>query len=302
MAIHSIALVLTSHQTLLTQTQCYEGAKTMKLNKIDFLEHFLLVSFPLALVVGCTTTAERASQVNLEDDVEMTQEYPFVRTNDQQTLEKLSVGKTNDVLIHANVSASEEIDNNHDNSNQGDDMPVKTAVTEISSQTDLNIETVAETDDAANDKSFATDLEASTTNDEHVIEVNIPLPVPLTTSIPKQGIIFFEVNTHEVSKSDVEVLKQHASYLKQNPNLVLYVDGFSDSRGPASLNYQLSKKRAQQVAKLLFGFGAPESRIKVNGYGESFPLTRESDWDENRRVELEYANIITSDELYADLK
>jgi peptidoglycan-associated lipoprotein len=275
----------------------------MKLNKIDFLEQFLLVSFPLALAVGCTTTAERASQVNLEDDVAMTQESSLVQTNDQQTLENLSDSKTNDVLIHANVSASENIDNNHENSNQGDDdMPVEKAVTELSSQTDLNIETVAKTDDAANDISFATDLEVSTTNDEHVIDVNIPLPGPQTTSIPKQGIIFFEVNKHEVSKSDVEVLKQHASYLKQNPNLVLYVDGFSDSRGPASLNYQLSKKRAQQVAKLLFGFGAPESRIKVNGYGESFPLTRESDWDENRRVELEYANIITSDELYADLK
>jgi peptidoglycan-associated lipoprotein len=278
----------------------------MKLNKVNFLEQFVLVSFPLALAVGCTTTAEQPSKVGFEEDMTMTQQYPLMQTNNQQSLEKLSNDETNDVLIDASIQPPEGIDNDPDNSNQvnsnqGDDMPVKTEVTAFSSEANMNTNTVPVADDAANDNVSANNLEVATTNDPNLIEVNITLPQK-TSSIPAKGIFFFEVNKHEVSQSDVEMLKQHASYLQQHPNLLLYVDGFSDSRGPASLNYQLSKKRAQHVAKLLIGFGAPESRIKVNGYGESFPLTRESDWKENRRVELEYANTITTDELYADLK
>ena len=86
-----------------------------------------------------------------------------------------------------------------------------------------------------------------------------------------------------------------------NSNLILFVDGFSDNRGPAHYN-QFSKKRAQPVANILITHSATESRIRINGYGESFPLTRETDWDANRRVELEYVNIGTTDELFAGLK
>lgn len=272
----------------------------MKLNKINFLEQFVLVTFPLALVVGCTTTAEHSSMSGLEGDTVMAHKYPLGQTNHQLTSEKLPKDESNDVLIDESIQVSDDIDGNSDNNNQGGDMLVNTAVTEMRSEADMNTISIAMTDDAANDNASEVELEVSTSNDTNLIEVNIPV-APIS-SIPTQGIFFFEVNKYEVSPSDMAMLKQHASYLKQNPEMVLYVDGFSDSRGPASVNYQLSKNRAQQVAQLLIRFGAPESRIKVNGYGESFPLTRESNWDENRRVELEYANMISADELYAGLK
>ena len=66
-------------------------------------------------------------------------------------------------------------------------------------------------------------------------------------------------------------------------------------------DYKLSKKRAKQIADLLIEYGAPESQMKVNGYGASFPQTDESNWDENRRVELEYGYVEPPDEWIANL-
>jgi outer membrane protein OmpA-like peptidoglycan-associated protein len=153
-----------------------------------------------------------------------------------------------------------------------------------------------------NDQQLVSEESAATTENESLLKVKLAAPEHLTIAMPSQGIFYFEVNKYDISESDVEILEQHAEYLKHNTNMMLYVDGFSDNRGPANLNYRLSKKRAQQVGDVLIELGAPESRIKINGYGESFPLNSEMNHVENRRVELEYANIGASDELYAELK
>jgi peptidoglycan-associated lipoprotein len=263
----------------------------MKLNKIRFLENFVMMSFPFALAVGCTSTAEQSSRSSFPDDITIIQEYPANSKHNQWISQNESEDVYENSKSQASVPASGDFGADYENENNlGEDMYLKTA----NSKTGLFVE--------PNSNPRVSEKTVSSINDNELLKVNVPQAAPHTMQSPAQDIIYFEVNKHAISASDFDILKQHASYLQNNANLVLYVDGFSDNRGPANLNYQLSKKRAQQVADLLIRYGAPESRIKVNGYGESFPQIHVSDWDANRRVELEYVTIDSSDELIAAMK
>lgn len=264
----------------ITLTQQYrEGAMNMNLNKIHFLEKFVLITFPVALAVGCTTPANHADKVGSRNEAVIGQEYLDVQTVEQYsnppTVRPHFEGvQSEPPLISATSTLSSKLEND-----QGETMQPKAST--------MAMETI--------DQQIITEETAPDMGKEGLPDLQI-------SEIPSQGIFYFEVNKHSLSESDVEILKQHAKYLRQNINMVLYVDGFSDSRGPANLNYQLSKKRAQQVANVIIEHGAPESRVKINGYGESFPLSSEMNYAENRRVELEYSNIGTTGEFYAGLK
>jgi peptidoglycan-associated lipoprotein len=123
------------------------------------------------------------------------------------------------------------------------------------------------------------------------------MPQPAKPAKPQTGIFHFAYNQYDVAEQDRELLKAHAEYLLQNPDVTINVNGYSDNRGTAKNNVLVSQKRAQHVANLLKSYGVPESQIKVNGYGESFPLNDEKNWDENRRVELQYSDDTESDGL-----
>ncbi len=71
----------------------------------------------------------------------------------------------------------------------------------------------------------------------------------------------------------------------------LRVQGHADERGPASYNVDLSRRRAEAVARYLAAQGVPAERIDVEAYGESQPLIEDAtsarDYQMNRRVQFE---------------
>jgi outer membrane protein OmpA-like peptidoglycan-associated protein len=268
--------IATSYSPHTLTQQYYEGAMNMKLNKIHFLEKFVLATFPVALAVGCTTTANHSDKLSLLNETVIGQEHLVEQDGNPSILQTYAEGAHSESpFISVNsASTSSKLEND-----QGESMQL-----EASTMAMENIE-----------QQIVIEETTSNSKKEDFLDVQ-------TTEIPAQGIFYFDVNKHSLSESDVETLKQHAKYLQRNIDKILYVDGFSDNRGPANLNYQLSKKRAHQVANVLIEHGAPESHVKINGYGESFPLSSEMNYDENRRVELEYANIGTAGDFYAGLK
>ncbi len=196
----------------------------MTLIQTRFLEKFVLVTFPIALAVGCTNSENPPARDELLGSAPVQRQIPV---NPPESTK---------------YSAS-----------QGDAMQLGHSMLQTAILRQPNIK-----------------LQNGT--------------------MPQRKIIYFAQSNYEVADKDVEILLQHADFLRQNETVILYVDGFADNRGSAAVNHKLSKKRAQQVADMLISLGAPETRIKVNGYGESFPLTSETNWDENRRVELEYSS------------
>ena len=71
-------------------------------------------------------------------------------------------------------------------------------------------------------------------------------------------------------------------------NLCVKLVGHTDARGDASYNETLSQRRAKSVRLFLIGPGAVEAnRLRLEGYGERYPLSGLSVWDpKNRRVEI----------------
>ena len=70
--------------------------------------------------------------------------------------------------------------------------------------------------------------------------------------------------------------------------MTLKVSGHTDSFGPKEYNQYLSKKRAEEVAKLLVEYGAPDERVTVKGNADDDPLISATSQRELRRVELDY--------------
>jgi peptidoglycan-associated lipoprotein len=246
----------------------------MKISKVRFVESFVVVTFPIALAAGCTATGEhKPASAEAQQDMQQevaAQQGPHITVDDLNML-----------------SFVEQLD--YDTSKEPEE-------TSQPANTDTNTGT-AHTGEVAEADILPVDTKSG--QESELVKVNVKVPEPAKIEKPEKELFHFAVSKYDVDASDLKYLEKHALYLKANPGLILNVNGYSDSRGPKKLNHQLSQKRAQQIANILITYGAPESQIEVNAYGESFPLNDEKNWDENRRVELQYRQSHQPQELMA---
>ena len=110
-------------------------------------------------------------------------------------------------------------------------------------------------------------------------------------AMPEKYTYRFDSDDYNIAADDLESLKEHAEFLLRNPNFTLTLSGHTDHTGSEGYNQKLSEQRAQLVADVLTTFGAPESQLIVDGYGETIPVSQ-NNLDENRRVELEYSQTL----------
>ncbi|MEP4889430.1 MAG: sortase-associated OmpA-like protein PdsO [Aliiglaciecola sp.] len=78
-----------------------------------------------------------------------------------------------------------------------------------------------------------------------------------------------------------------AKGLKNNPQLVVSLSGFSDSRGDDSFNQALSEQRVVSVKDYLLSQGVNEKQVLTLSFGETQPVSAESDNEDfffDRRV------------------
>ncbi len=88
------------------------------------------------------------------------------------------------------------------------------------------------------------------------------------------------------SVPELEIL---ARFLKRRPEVVIRIEGHTDSRGTAVHNYRLSQRRAENVRQYLLQRGVPERQLLVAAFGASRPIadnTTEFGRSLNRRVEI----------------
>lgn len=75
--------------------------------------------------------------------------------------------------------------------------------------------------------------------------------------------VYFDTGKSEVSNDLSTAAAGVKAYLAAHPGATLAVSGFNDPTGNAALNAELSKKRAQAVAKAIEGLGIPAASIKL---------------------------------------
>lgn len=107
------------------------------------------------------------------------------------------------------------------------------------------------------------------------------------------GDVLFKPASAELGNSANRTLLKLAHFLQLNPGRRIRVEGYTDNRGDATENLELSRARAQAVADFLVDLGIESRRMDVVGYGEQFRVTENASARgraQNRRVEILFSD------------
>ena len=80
--------------------------------------------------------------------------------------------------------------------------------------------------------------------------------------------IHFDFNKASIKKEYIPLLKEVAKVLKENPNINLRIEGYTDDIGTKAYNQKLALKRAMAVKDFLVKEGINPERIQVVGFGK----------------------------------
>ncbi len=121
-----------------------------------------------------------------------------------------------------------------------------------------------------------------------------PTPPPTPPPAPVQQIketdfqiVYFDFDKYNVRGDQRAALDQNATILRDNPKVVIKIEGHCDERGTVEYNLALGDRRASAVKKYLTDLGIPADRIETISYGKERPAvmgTGEEVWSKNRRA------------------
>ncbi len=101
--------------------------------------------------------------------------------------------------------------------------------------------------------------------------------------------INFDTNKAVIKDDSRSVLDQVAAMLRENPSLLLSIEGHTDDTGTPEHNKKLSLERAKAVREAVAAGGIDAERLSTAGWGQEKPLAdnaTEAGRARNRRVEL----------------
>lgn len=104
--------------------------------------------------------------------------------------------------------------------------------------------------------------------------------------------VYFDFDKYDVKDEYLDMLGNHAKFLKATSEAKVLVQGNTDERGSREYNLALGQKRAEAVANNLKMSGVPEDQVEAVSLGEEKPKATghdEAAWAENRRADLVYS-------------
>jgi OmpA-OmpF porin, OOP family len=122
------------------------------------------------------------------------------------------------------------------------------------------------------------ELEAGTAPDTHV-----------AGHLMRLNNLIFELGKSKISPESYGELELVVKMLKENPKMVIQLEGHTDYQGNPKDNMKLSKERVDAVKGFLVEKGIHSNRIKTKAFGGTQPLSRDDTPQAhrlNRRVEL----------------
>jgi len=102
--------------------------------------------------------------------------------------------------------------------------------------------------------------------------------------------IYFKFNKWDIDPKSFKLMDEVASTMKAAPEIKVWIDGHTDSKGSDKFNKTLSQKRVDSVKRYLVDKGGiAADRLEPRGLGESVPIADNKSADgraANRRVEF----------------
>ena len=111
----------------------------------------------------------------------------------------------------------------------------------------------------------------------------------VVTSWTKFDDILFDFDKSDIRSNETSKVADIVTYLKQNPSIVVGIDGHADPRGTDKYNQALSVRRVNAIRDALMKAGVPRDKIQTGAFGEARPKCQEATeacWQSDRRVEV----------------
>lgn len=99
--------------------------------------------------------------------------------------------------------------------------------------------------------------------------------------------IYFKKGSYRLQPEAREILKRKAEFLKQYPDVSVFIEGHTDERGSRETNIAFGERRAGAVKSFLIREGILRDRLIVVSYGKERPIYKggsEQSRAKNRRV------------------
>lgn len=100
---------------------------------------------------------------------------------------------------------------------------------------------------------------------------------------------FFQFDAATLDQEAQAALTSSATWLRQNPQYRLRIEGHCDERGTEQYNLALGDRRAETAVAYLASLGIERGRIETVSLGEEQPFetgSSEAAWQQNRRAHL----------------
>ncbi|MGO3181461.1 MAG: OmpA family protein [Aequorivita sp.] len=98
-----------------------------------------------------------------------------------------------------------------------------------------------------------------------------PIDLIVEEDMVKLNPILFDFDKHNIKPQAAFELDKLVELMKKNPDMVIKVEGHTDSRGSDAYNMTLSDKRARNTVQYVISKGIDKDRISGKGFGESRP-------------------------------
>lgn len=132
-------------------------------------------------------------------------------------------------------------------------------------------------------------FELNKTSSDQPYEIEILLEkIKVGSKVVLQNI-FFETNQFELLPASVAELNILIELLKNNPNISIEIQGYTDNVGEVKMNEKLSENRAKAVYDFLIRNDIAPKRLTFKGYGETQARAENSTEEgrkQNRRTEF----------------
>ena len=102
--------------------------------------------------------------------------------------------------------------------------------------------------------------------------------------------IFFDTDRVEIKARSEPELQKVISFLHENPDIRITINGHTDNVGTPAYNQTLSANRAQAVYNYLVNANIASDRLAFRGYGQDKPIAdnnSEAGRQKNRRIAFE---------------
>jgi OmpA-OmpF porin, OOP family len=113
-------------------------------------------------------------------------------------------------------------------------------------------------------------------------------PIPVEEVARVELMVNFDFDRSEVKPEYFSEIEEVADFMAQYPDVVIELEGHTDSRGTEQYNLGLSDRRANAVRQVMIDrFNVQASRVSARGFGESRPVSSndtDSGRADNRRV------------------